>query len=62
MNLETMISLIANNDPMEVYKDLLENNEEFRGFINKNKGVSTKEMIERYSIDHIIRETYNHAS
>lgn len=51
-----MISLLTKNDPRRVYDDLLENNEEFRSFIERNKNKTTEEMINTYSLNTKIRE------
>ena len=54
INLKEMITLIANNDPVKVYEDLLSNDEEFKRFIEGNKGKSTKEMIKIYNLNDVI--------
>lgn len=54
INLSEMITLICNNDPIKVYMDLIENDEEFKGFIEKNKNRSTSEMIEKYNLNDVL--------
>lgn len=61
-NLNEMISLIANNDPKDIYNSLLESDEDFREFIERNKTMNTSQMIMRYGLDNIIREQVSHAS
>lgn len=50
INLQEMITLIANNNPAKVYEDLINNDEEFKRFIEGNKGKSTEEMITKYNL------------
>lgn len=61
INLTNMISLLANNDPMDVYNYFYESNEEFRGFIERNKDRTADELLQE-SLDKIIRERMSHAS
>lgn len=56
ITLKTMIVLLANNDPIEVYNQLLETDKDFREFIESNKDKSTAEMIKCYNLTQIIRE------
>lgn len=62
ITLSGMISLLATTDPEKVYQELLESNDDFRGFIEETKNKSRSEMIAEYSLDNIIRETLSHAS
>lgn len=50
INLKEMIILIANNDPLKVYEDLLNNDEEFKRFIEGNKDKNTEQMIIQYGL------------
>lgn len=45
-----MILLLSNNDPRRVYEDLLNNNNEFRGFIENNKNNDMDQMIKKYNL------------
>jgi hypothetical protein len=57
ITLNEMILLLSNNDPLEVYEDFMKNSKEFRGFIERNKDKSTREMIKCYNLSEIIGET-----
>ena len=61
INLENMICLLANNDPLEVYDYFLKTDEEFRGFIEKNKDKSAEKILPN-SLENIIRERMSHVS
>ncbi len=45
-----MIALICEKGAEEVYKELLEGDEEFKGFIEKNKNKTREEIINEYGI------------
>lgn len=54
MNLEKMISLICEKGAEKVYKELIERDEDFKGFIEKNKGKTRDEMIKEYQLKSIL--------
>lgn len=60
ITLKDMVVLLVNNDPIEVYQTLLNSDDAFREFIEKNKDKSTTEMIEQFNLN-IIRESEGHA-
>lgn len=61
MTINLMIELLIQNDPMDVYQELMKSSEEFRGFIDNNKDKSTREMIECYKLDKVLGKTVSHA-
>lgn len=60
-NLKDMIELLSQNDPQDIYQDMIEHDRDFREFINANKGRSTEEMIVCYNLNDRIRETLSRA-
>ena len=61
ITLNEMISLLVENDPIDVYNELYKSNEEFRGFIERNKDKTADESLQD-SLDNMIRERMSHAS
>lgn len=60
INLAQMITLIAENDPMKVYEDLMSNNEEFKRFIERNIDKDTEQMITNYNLRTVVRDKISH--
>lgn len=48
MNIQQILSAIKN--PEELYKQMYENNPEFKKFIDDNKGLSVEQIAEKYGI------------
>lgn len=51
ITLESMIVLLVEHDPLEVYQELLNSNNDFREFIEKNKDKNTADMIKQFHLD-----------
>lgn len=51
ITLESMIVLLVEHDPLEVYQELLNSNNDFREFIERNKDKNTADMIEQFLLD-----------
>lgn len=49
--LESMIVLLVERDPLEVYQELLNTDDDFREFIERNKDKNTADMIKQFSLD-----------
>lgn len=51
ITLESMIVLLVERNPLEVYQELLNSNSDFGEFIEKNKDKNTADMIEQFHLD-----------
>lgn len=61
ITLKSMITLLAHNEPLDVFQELLNSNDDFREFIKRNKDKSTIEMIEQFNLNEVIRDRKSHA-
>lgn len=48
-NLQQLLNLI-NGNPEEIYKQMYENNPQFKQFVDENKDLTTEQLSQKYGI------------
>ena len=50
-NLMNVLSLLKSKNPNEVFNQMLQNNPQFRDFVDNNKGKSVEQIAREHNID-----------